>query len=197
MTVAVATAADLIPLDISTLKFTTEQFERLCEANPDRSLELTASGELVLMAPVGYESSERNFNLSFQLAKWIESTQLGREFDSSGSFTLPSGAVRSPDVTWIATSKLVNIPAGVAFPLVVPDFVIELRSATDSLKTLQAKMVEYHDNGVRLGWLIDPQQQQVEIYRSGREVEILQAPIALSGEDVLPGFILDLTKIWL
>ncbi len=186
----------LIDIKDITLHVSHEEFEQLCQNNPDLRLELTAVGELVTMAPAGYESSKRNFNLAFQLAKWIERTELGEGFDSSGGFTLPNGAVRSPDVTWIEKSKLANIPADIAFPLVVPDFVIELRSKTDSLKTLQGKMLEYHSNGVRLGWLINPQKQQVEVYRLGQEVEVLDAPTTLNGEDVLPGFILDLSLIF-
>lgn len=171
------------------------EFEQLCQDNPDLRLELTAAGELVTMAPAGFESSERNADLTIDVGIWNRQTKQGKVLDSSGGFTLPNGAVRSPDVTWIETSKLANI-SGVAFPAVVPDFVIELRSATDSLKTLQAKMVEYRTNGVRLGWLINPQKQQVEIYRLGQEVEVLQSPTSLSGEDVLSGFVLNLSTIW-
>jgi len=186
----------LVDTNRITLRLNHEEFEQICQDNPDLRLELTADGELVTMAPAGYESSERNFNLAFQVAKWIEKNQLGRGFDSSAGFTLPSGAIRSPDVTWIEKSKLANIPQGVAFPLVVPDFVIELKSATDSLNTLQAKMLEYRASGVKLGWLINPQKQQVEIYRLGQELEVLQAPSSLSGEEILPGFVLNLSSIF-
>ena len=184
-------------LDISdvTLRVTHVEFEQLCQNNPDLRLELTTTGELVTMAPAGFESSERNANLIIDVGIWNRQTKQGKVFDSSGGFTLPNGAVRSPDVTWIEASKLTNI-SGIAFPAVVPDFVIELRSATDSLKTLQDKMLEYSTNGVRLGWLINPQQQQVEIYRLGQEVEVLQSPTSLSGEDVLSGFVLNLSTIW-
>ena len=172
------------------------EFERLCQDNPELRLELTATGELVTMAPAGFQSSERNGDLYYQVATWNRQTRLGRTFESSAGFTLPSGAVRSPDVTWIEKSKLETIPPDTAFPMVVPDFVIELRSKTDSLNTLQAKMLEYRTNGVQLGWLIDPQNQQVAVYRLGRDVEVLISPIALSGEEILPGFIMDLTSIW-
>jgi Uma2 family endonuclease len=175
---------------------THEEFELLCQDNPELRLELTANGELVAMSPAGYESSEQNGNLIADVIIWNRKTKQGRVFDSSGGFTLPNGAVKSPDVTWIEKSKLANIPAGVKFPLVVPDFVVELRSQSDSLKITQAKMEEYRTNGVRLGWLINPQQQQVEIYRLGQETEVLQSPMTLSGEDVLPEFILDLSSIW-
>jgi Uma2 family endonuclease len=185
-------------LDVShvTLRIAHAEFERLCQDNPELRLELTAEGELITMPPAGWESSRQNSKLNIRVGVWNEQTQLGETFDSSGGFTLPNGAVRSPDVTWIAKSKIDTIPAGATFPEIIPDFVIELRSKSDNLKTLQQKMVEYRDNGVRLGWLINPQQQSVEIYRLGQDVEILQSPLTLSGEDILPGFTLDLAPIW-
>ena len=179
-----------------TLRITHAEFELLCQDNPDLRLELTANGELVTMSPAGYESSEKNGDLTADLVIWNRTSKQGRVFDSSGGFTLPNGAVKSPDVTWIEKSKLIDIPAGVKFPLVIPDFVIELRSQSDSLTKTQEKMEEYHSNGVRLGWLINPQKKQVEIYRIGQEKEVLQSPTTLSGEDVLPGFILELSAIW-
>ena len=181
---------------ITLRRITHEEFELLCQDNPELRLELTADGELVTMAPAGFESSEKNGDLSADVVIWNRQTKIGRTFDSSGGFTLPNGAIRSPDVTWIEKSKLANISSDIAFPSVVPDFVIELRSKSDSLKTIQEKMVEYRTNGVRLGWLINPQKQQVEIYRLGQEIEVLESPITLSGEDVLPGFVLDLSTIW-
>jgi Uma2 family endonuclease len=187
-----------ILVDIShiTLRLTHAEFEQLCQDNPDMQFELTANGELVTMAPAGWESSERNINLASQIFNWNRQTKLGRAFDSSGGFTLPSGAVRSPDVTWIEKSKFEGVSAKIAFPSIVPDFVIELRSMTDNLTTLQSKMLEYQANGVQLGWLINPQQQQVEIYRLGQSVEVLQSPNTLDGEAVLAGFILDLSSIF-
>ena len=188
----------LVSLNISDIRLhvTPEQFDRLCELNPELRLELTANGELIVMAPAGYESSEKNLDLATDLNNWNRQAKIGRAFDSSGGFTLPTGAVRSPDVTWIEKSKLADVPAGVKFPRVIPDFVIELRSDTDRLPKLREKMEEYRAAGVRLGWLIDPQNQRVEIYRLERETEILQSPTQLSGEDILPGFTLDLTTIW-
>jgi Uma2 family endonuclease len=186
----------LLDIHSITLRVTHEEFEKLCQDNPELRLELTANGELITMAPAGWESSKRNLNLATDIDLWNRQTKLGEAFDSSGGFTLPSGAVKSPDVTWIEKSKLANIPAGVAFPEVVPDFVIELRSSSDSLKTLREKMEEYRSNGVRLGWLINPQQQQVEIYRLGQEVAILESPTTLSGEDILPGLTIDLSSIF-
>lgn len=175
-----------------TLRVTPAEFERLCQDNPELRLELTASGELITMPPAGWESSKRNAELTRLVGNWNQETSLGRVFDSSGGFTLPHGAVRSPDVTWIAASKLEGVSNDIAFPAIVPDFVIELRSKTDALKTLQEKMNEYQAAGVRLGWLIDPQNQQVEIYRLGKDVEIQRLPTDLEGEDVLPGLTIDL-----
>jgi Uma2 family endonuclease len=198
MTAAVTSETELLPIDISTLNFTAEQFERLCAANPDRSLELTTAGVLIVMPPVGGESGKREFKLIGQLFDWNEETKLGEAFSSSTIFRLPLGSQRSPDVAWIERDRweALTLAQREQFPPIAPDFVIELRSRTDRLSDLQAKMLEYRANGVRLGWLIDPQQQIVEIYRSQGEVEILQSPTALSGEDVLPGFVLNLTKIW-
>ena len=174
-----------------------EQFEALCRDNPELRLELTATGELIVMPPVALASSEKNGDLFGEVWTWNRQTRLGKVYDSSGGFTLPNGALKSADVMWIRQSKVDALPPGVTFPELVPDFVIELRSSkSDSLPKLQAKMIEYRDNGVRLGWLINPQQQQVEIYRLGQEVEILESPTALSGEDVLPGFTIDLGSIF-
>jgi Uma2 family endonuclease len=185
----------LLDIHSITLRITHEEFEKLCQDNPDLRLELTEERELIVMAPAGWESSEKNGDLFGEVWAWNRQTKLGRTFDSSGGFTLPNRAVRSPDVTWIEKSRLVDVPAGVKFPEVVPDFVIELRSDTDRMPKLREKMEEYRASGVRLGWLIDPQKQQVEIYRLGRDVEVLEAPTTLSGEDVLPGFSLDLSSI--
>ena len=186
----------LVDASSITLRITHEEFELLCQDNPDLRLELTVNGELVIMSPAGYESSEKNGDLIADLVIWNRANKQGRVFDSSGGFTLPNGAVKSPDATWIEKSKFTDIPPGVKFPLLIPDFVIELRSQSDSLTKLQAKMEEYRANGVRLGWLINPQKQQVEIYRVGEEKEVLQSPTTLSGEDVLSGFTLELSAIW-
>jgi Uma2 family endonuclease len=180
------------------LRVTPEQFEILCELNPDRSLELTKDGELEIMAPTGGESSRRESKLITRLTNWSEQTGLGETFSSSGAFILPNGAQRCPDASWVERSRwsALTPEQRKKFIPLAPDFVIELRSDTDRLSKLQEKMFEYRDNGVRLGWLIDPQKQQVEIYRLGQDVEILAAPETLSGEDVLPGFVLDLRSIF-
>jgi Uma2 family endonuclease len=179
-----------------TLRVNHEEFEKLCQDNPDLRLELTKDGQLIAMAPAGWESSKRNSKLNSRVDVWNERVGLGEVFDSSGGFTLPNGAVRSPDVTWIEKSKLEGISPDVAFPAVVPDFVIELRSATDSVKTLRGKMEEYRSNGVRLGLLVNPKDRQVEIYRLGQELEIYESPTLIDWGKVMPGFLLDMSKIW-
>jgi Uma2 family endonuclease len=189
----------LEPVDLSTVRFTTEQFDRICEANPDRAFELTAGGVLIIMPPVGAETGNYESELGIDLGIWNRQTKLGKTFSSSTVFTLPDGSKRSPDAAWIELSRWEGLSPEERkkFARITPDFVLELRSETDKLSPLQAKMREYRDNGVRLGWLINPQDKQVEIYRLGGEIEILNAPQTLSGEDVLPGFILDLSPIWL
>jgi Uma2 family endonuclease len=179
------------------LRVTPEEFERLCELNRDLRLELTKDGELIVMPPTGGETGKRNINIAADVVIWNRQTGLGEAFDSSTgyNFTAFGGRNPSPDVSWIDKSRLEGIDIS-GFISVVPDFVIELRSRSDPIEDVRAKMEEYRRVGVRLGWLIDPQKQQVEIYRPGREVEILQSPISLSGEDVLPGFTLDLSSIF-
>lgn len=186
----------LIDIRNVTLRLTLAEFQQICLDNPDLNFELTANGELVTMPPVGWESSKKNINLASQVYQWNLQRRLGEVFDSSGGFVLPSGAVRSPDVTWIAQEKLAGLSAAVTFPAIVPDFVIELRSKSDSLTTLQAKMQEYRENGVRLGWLVNPPQKTVEIYRVGEATaEVQVSPGQLSGEDVLPGLVVDLSEV--
>jgi Uma2 family endonuclease len=188
---------NLPAINLSGVKFTHAQFAELCETNRELQLELSSTGELIILAPTAWGSSKRNFKLGGQIYIWNEQTQLGEAFDSSGGFVLANGAQRSPDVSWVEKSRIEAInPDPNKFLPLAPDFLIELRSATDSLPKLQEKMREYQANGVRLGWLIDPQNQRVEIYRPSEDVEILQSPTQLSGEKVLPGFTLDLTAIW-
>ncbi len=195
----IAKGSQPLLLDVSntTLTVTPEQFDALCIANPDLRLELTPNRELIVMAPAGGESSEKNHDLSGQIWYWNRQTDLGRSFDSSGGydFTALGGGKPAPDVSWIEKSRLegVNI---VGFIPVVPDFVIELRSATDGLKPLQEKMREYQRLGVRLGLLINPKNQQVEIYRPGQEPEVLEAPSEIDCNEVMPGFGLSMSRIW-
>jgi Uma2 family endonuclease len=176
-----------------------EQFDTLALANPDLRLERTSQGELIVNPPTGGESGNRNLSISGQLDRWCEANEdLGKGFDSSTGFILPNGARRSPDASWVSRTRWEALTAQErkGFVPLCPDFVVELRSASDSLSTLQTKMREYMDNGARLGWLIDPQNQRVEIYRQQAEVETLIDPAELSGEDVLPGFVLNLRRVW-
>ncbi|MEG4623930.1 Uma2 family endonuclease [Microcoleus sp. w1-18aA5] len=179
------------------INLTDEQFFQLCQHNRDYQFERTASGELIIMPPTGSETSRRNADLTSQLRVWNHETKLGVVFDSSGGFTLPNGADRSPDASWVKKERwdALTPEQKDSFAPLCPDFVVELRSRTDSLKKLQEKMQEYIDNGAKLGWLIDRQNQRVEIYRPGQDVEIIQNPRTLSGEEVLPGFVLDLAEI--
>jgi Uma2 family endonuclease len=190
----------LFLLDVSniTLRITHEEFWQICCDNPEGVFELTKDGELVIMSPVGGESSNYESKLMIYLGIWNLQTRLGETFSSSGGFILPNGAIRSPDAAWIELSRWEALTPDrrQKFLSLVPDFVIELRSKTDSLSKLQQKMLEYRDNGVRLGWLINPQQKQVEIYRIDRDVEVLDSPKTLSGEDILSGFLLDLNFIF-
>ncbi|MGF2040296.1 MAG: Uma2 family endonuclease [Nostoc sp. CmiVER01] len=179
-----------------TIELTDEQFFQLCQNNRDLRLERTAEGELIIMPPTGWGTGNRNSKLTQRLGNWADADGTGLAFDSSTGFKLPNGANRSPDASWVSQERLEALnPDPARFLPLAPDLAVELRSASDSLKTVQQKMQEYIDNGVRLGWLIDPQNQKVEIYRLGQEVEVLQSPTSLSGEDVLPGFVLDLTQI--
>ena len=180
------------------IHLTDEQLYQLCQTNRDVKFERTAAGELIVMPPTGGETGDRNAEITFQLRAWNKRTELGKTFDSSTGFKLPNGANRSPDAAWIRLERWEGLTPEQRrkFPPLAPDFVVELRSATDDLKSLQDKMQEYRDNGVRLGFLIDPQNQRVEIYRLGRDVEVLESPTSLSGENLLPGFVLDLSQIW-
>lgn len=181
-------------LNLDNVGLSDEQFYQLCQANHNWQLERTAKGELIIMPPVGGVSGNREADLNGQVWFWNRQTQRGRVFSSSTIFRLPNGGDRSPDVAWVTNERWesLSLEAQEKFPPICPDFVIELRSRTDSLPELQTKMQEYLNSGLRLGWLIDPQAQQVEIYRPNQTVEIVQLPASLSGEDILPGFVLDL-----
>lgn len=179
------------------IHLTDEQFKQLCQVNPEAKLELTQKGELVVMSPTGGESGIRNNKLTTRLGVWTEEDGTGVAFDSSTMFQLPNGAFRSPDAAWISYSRWNSLSPQQkeTFSPICPDFVVELRSPSDTLKSLQEKMQEYIDNGTRLGWLIDPQNQQVEIYRINQLKEVLLNPTQLNGENILPNFVLDLTGI--
>jgi Uma2 family endonuclease len=182
----------------SIIDLTDEQFFQLCQVNENLRFERTATGELIIMPPAGGETSNRNGRLNQQLFNWADADGTGVAFDSSGGFKLPNGADRSPDAAWVKQESWDTLtPAQKErFIPICPDFVIELLSPSDSLKIAQEKMKEYRDNGTRLGWLINRKSRQVEIYRPGQEVEVVESPANLSGEMVLPGFILNLQPIW-
>ena len=180
------------------LQVTLEQFTTLATLNRDLQLERTSQGELIVNPPTGWETGKRNRSLTGQLDRWYENhEQLGEAFDSSTGFILPNGAIRSPDASWVSRNcwEALTPEDKTTFPKICPDFVFELRSLSDRMRPIQDKMKEYLENDARLGWLIDPQQQRVEIYRQGKEKEILEHPTELSGEDVLPGFCLSLSGI--
>jgi Uma2 family endonuclease len=196
--ISAETIAVALPREIA-IQVTPAQFYAIAAANRDLRLELSNKGELIVNPPTGGESGKRNFNLIGQLARWCEEyEQLGEGFDSSTGFILPNGAIISPDVAWVRRERWqsLTLTEQHGFIPLSPDFVVELRSSSDNLSKLQAKMQEYIDNGVRLAWLIDPQLQTVTIYRPNAAVEVLAKPLTLSGEDILPGFMLNLAKIW-
>ncbi|HBK23291.1 MAG TPA: hypothetical protein DDZ60_12505 [Planktothrix sp. UBA10369] len=183
-----------IILSFKNVTLSDEQFYQLCQDNENWQLERTVKGELVIMPPVGGVSGNRESDLNADLVIWNRQTQLGKVFSSSTIFRLPNGGDRSPDVAWVAKERweLLTLEEQEKFPPLCPDFVMELRSRTDSLTQLKAKMHEYLNSGLRLGWLINPQEQQVEIYRPNQDIEIVKLPTTLSGENVLPEFILNL-----
>jgi Uma2 family endonuclease len=186
----------LLNISNTVLHVSSDEFDSLCLDNPDLRLELSKDQELIVMSPTGGTSGERNLDLITQVGVWNKKTKLGRAFDSSTGydFTAIDGGKMSPDVSWIDKSRLDGIDITGFIP-VVPDFVVELRSATDRLGVLQAKMLEYQRLGVKLGLLINPQDQQVEIYRLDRQTEILNSPMEINCQPLMPGFNLDLTEI--
>lgn len=187
----------IFELDPIVIQLTDEQFEELCRNNRDLRFEQTAAGDLIIMPPTGWETGNRNIEIAYQVQAWSRKTKTGKAFDSSTGFILPNGAKRSPDASWVSQVRLDALnPNPDKFLPLAPDFAIELRSKSDNLRTVRQKMQEYMAVGVRLGWLINPQDKQVEIYRLNQPVEILQSPERLSGEAVLPGFILELKEIW-
>ena len=203
-------------IDISALaeRITDEQFARLCAQNRDTKFELTSQGELIVMSPTGSESGRQNADLLTQVSIWNRQqrdstsrnefgvsraqSKLGVVFDSSTGFTFPNGAKRSPDVSWIEISRWNKLTKEQkkGFAPIAPDFVLELLSPTDRLHDVQEKMKEYRECGVKLGWLIYPDEKRVEIYRLGKDIEILIAPQSLSGEDLMPGLVVELDEIF-
>ncbi|MBH8571551.1 Uma2 family endonuclease [Nostocaceae cyanobacterium CENA369] len=190
-----------VPLTVnlpSIKSMTTEQFYEFCQANPDLRIERSASGEVIVMPPAFSDTGNHNFNIAVQLGNWAEQDGTGEAFDSSAGFTLPNGAIPSPDAAWIKLERwnALTDEQKASFAPICPDFAIELRSQSDTLRGLQDKMREYIANGASLGWLIDRQNRKVYIYRLNQEVEILDDPETVSGNSVLPGFVLQMAKIW-
>lgn len=175
-----------------------DEFVAFCTANKDLRIERAASGEVLVMPPASSGTGYRNLSVGAQLWIWAESDGTGFAFDSSAGFTLPNGAVRAPDAAWIKQDKWNALTEREqdSFAPICPDFVIELRSSSDALRTLQAKMQEYIDNGASLGWLIDPKARTVSIYRPDRAPQRLDNPDRVSGDPELPGFSLPMAKIW-
>ncbi|MGI8544637.1 MAG: Uma2 family endonuclease [Aridibacter sp.] len=187
-----------ITLDLYPFQMTDEAFYEFCQRNKDYRFELDKRGKLIIMPPTFLETSRKNNEVNFQLTFWAKKDKTGLPFESDGMFTLPNGAKRAPDAFWITKEKYFSLSEEEReeqFARIIPDFVIELRSKTDK-KTIKEKMEEYIENGVRLGWLIDPYEKRVHIYRQNGEVEILENPKRVSGEDVLQGFELDLAEIF-
>ncbi len=180
------------------IDLTDEQFWQLCHNNDHLRFETTAKGELIIMSPTGSITSDRNSDLNFQLRAWNRQNNLGKVFDSNGGFVLPNGAKLAPDSSWVKMDRwdALTPEEQNRFAPLCPDFVVELMSPSDTLQKTREKMEEYMENGAQLGWLINRTKRQVEIYRPNREVEILDNPQTVSGENILPGFILDLTTIW-
>lgn len=183
-----------LTVDLTQVHLTDDQFYQLCINNPELLIERSARGALIFMSPVGGESGNRELELGADLTNWNRQARLGKVFSSSTIFRLPNGGSRSPDAAWVELSRWQRLTPEQRqkFPPIAPDFVLELRSPTDDLATLQEKMLEYLDSGVRLGWLFNPQAQQVEIYRAGQAKEVRALPTQLSGEEVLPGFTLSI-----
>jgi Uma2 family endonuclease len=187
-----------LPLDLTSLRLTAAQFEQVCRDNPDLRLELTATGGLIVMPPAGSKTGKRNFNLTGQFTVWVEKDGTGVGFDSSTGFTLPNGAILSPDVSWVGREKwdALTEDEQERFAPLCPDFVIELRSRWNTLKAQQEKMQEYLDNGTQLAWFIDPRNRRVYVYRAGEEIEVLEDPATVSANPILNGFVLQLAELW-
>lgn len=185
-------------LDLSSIRLTAAQFEHLCRDNRDLRLELTSNGELIVMPPTGSRTGQRNANLTRQLTIWVEKDGTGVAFDSSTGFTFPDGAILSPDASWISRERWEALTEGEqeGFAPLCPDFVVELRSRGNALKPLQNKMQGYIRNGAQLGWLIDPLERRVYVYRAAEEVELLADCATVSADPVLQGFVLQLAELW-
>ncbi len=193
-----ATLSDALIVNLRALRVTHHQFFQLCKDNPELRLELTAQGELIAMSPTGSKTGLRNTVIIRQLAEWAKRDGNGVTFDSSAGFTLPNGAQRSPDASWLRKARwqALSPEEQESFAPLCPDFVVELRSPSDAVEVVQSKMSEYLDNGAELGWLFDPQTKRVYVYRPGTEVECLESPAKVEGDSPVEGFILDADEVW-
>lgn len=193
--------SESVPMTVhfpSLAHMTPEEFYEFCQANPELRIERTATGEVILMPPTFSDIGNRNVRVSQQVANWADEDGTGEPFDSSTGFTLPNGATRSPDAAWVRLDRwnALTDEQKASFAPICPDFVVELRSASDTLSSLQEKMQEYIDNGASLGFLIDRKNRTVHLYRPNRSPEILENPEAVSGDPELPGFVLKMARIW-
>lgn len=182
----------------STLRLSDDELYDLCAGNPEVRIERTAEGDLIVMTPTGWSSGKRNLEIALALGAWAKRDGTGDAADSSTGFLLQDGAMRAPDAAWVLRARLDALSPEVKerFLPLCPDFVVELRSPSDALATLQAKMEEWVGNGARLAWLIDPLERTVHVYRPGAEPEVMDDPSAVCGDPELPGFSLDLAPIW-
>jgi Uma2 family endonuclease len=187
-----------IHFDPSKFRMNDEEFYRFCQLNPDLRIERTSDGDVIVMAPTGGKTGIQNAKLTARLTSWAEHDGSGVAFDSSTEFMLPNRAGRSPDASWIRNERwdALSQREQERFPPLCPDFAVELRSQTDSLNTLQEKMQEYLENGAELGWLIDPLERKVHVYRRGTAIQVLDDPQIISGEPLLKGFTLNVQELW-
>ncbi|MFN2412020.1 MAG: Uma2 family endonuclease [Pyrinomonadaceae bacterium] len=178
--------------------FSDEEFLEFCRRNPDARIERDSNGEIILMAPAHTETGGMNANLSYFVTEWTRRDGTGRAFESSTGFTLPNGALRSPDASWISFRRwnALSDKERFGFAKICPDFVVELRSTSDSLSKIRAKMTEYMENGAALGWLIDPTERKVYIYKPDQQEEVLDNPAQISGEPLMKGFVLNPAEVW-
>lgn len=199
MSAAVSQDSVLFTFDVRPFKPTDQAFYEFCQRNKDFRFEMNRKGELIIMAPTTIETSRKNARINSSLVVWADRDKTGFAFESDGMFILPNGAKRAPDASWMLKERFYALSVAdreEKFAPICPDFVLELRSKSDNLRKLQAKMREYIENGARLGWLIDPYEKRVHLYRADKSIEILENPAMVAGENVLPGFELDLTEIW-
>ena len=188
----------VLALNVQSMGLTDEQFEKLCQDNPDLRIELTSKGELIIMPPTGMKTGWRNSKITGRLWEWTEKDGSGLSFDSSTLFTLPDGSKRSPDASWIRRERVEKLSQEeqAGFAAIVPDFVIELRSPSDRWPVLEEKMLDYMRNGVQLAWLIDPTSKRVYVYRPNQPVETLDNPETVSAQPELAGFSFNVQEIW-